>query len=96
MVCDEIEKIERAGNRAKNQTGGNMFGGVSTIISCNITCHMKVYITRTTTLSASSFFLEWSCYQMVYHKTEGSGLRYKHLCMHRAVSGELEAKLKRT
>ena len=33
MVCDEIEKIERAGNRAKNQTGGNMFGGVSTIIA---------------------------------------------------------------
>ena len=92
MVCDEIEKIERAGNRAKNQTGGNMFGGVSTIISCNITCHMKVYITRT----PSSFFLERSCYQMVYHKTEGSGLRYKHLCTHRAVSGELEAKLKRT
>ena len=92
MVCDETEKIEKAGNRAKNQTGGNMFGRVSTIISCNITCRMKVYITRT----PSSFFLERSCYQMVYHKTEGSGLRYKHLCMHRAVSGELEAKLKRT
>lgn len=29
MVCDEIEEIEKAGNCAKNQTGGNMFGGVS-------------------------------------------------------------------
>ena len=67
-----------------------------TIISCYVTCNVKVYITST---MIYGLFLERLRYQMVHHKS-GRGLRYQHLDMCSEVSlreePQSKARLKRT
>ena len=68
-----------------------------TIISCYVTCNMKVYITR---IMMYSLFSERSRYQMAHHNKSGGGLRYQQLHMSSEVSlreePQSKAGLKRT